>query len=155
MDLKSLIKNMIQHYFIICTGTVICTLLFCLLFYPDAEFSIFYFAWVLLFSLLGDLPFLVFYSRKTLNSKQWLMRSIFHFILLEAVLLFAAFQFGIYDNILQGIVFFFLIFFVYVIVRLIEYQHDSKVASKMNERIRQRRLENKLKEDSTETSDIK
>ncbi|NLL77963.1 MAG: DUF3021 domain-containing protein [Clostridiales bacterium] len=139
MDIRSLIKKMLMQYIIIYAGSMFGTLVFCSIFYPSDLFGLDYFVWMLLFSLLGDLPLLVFYSAKELTEKQWITRQIIHFLLLEAVLLSAAYKTGMFEGVIEGTAFVFVILAVYVLVRLITFRNDIRLAQKMNFRLQERK----------------
>ena len=59
-----------------------------------------------LFSLAGDATLLVFYSKKVLTEKQFLFRTVIHFILLEIVLMTFAGLLQLYESTLEAVAFF-------------------------------------------------
>lgn len=132
MSFEELKKSFIFDYFVIVTGIIIGTFLYCFIFEREATFSLFYFGWVLIFSFLGDLPLCIFYSRKELSEQQWLIRNILHFILLEVLLLVVAYFTKIYTNLTGGIIFAVNVAGVYVLVRFIGHQKNKRLAFKMN-----------------------
>lgn len=139
MDITALIKKMLVQYIIIYAGSMFGTLVFCSIFYPDEMFGLDYLVWMLLFSLLGDLPLLVFYSKRELTEKQWIIRQGIHILLLELVLLCAAFQMGLYEGVIQGAAFALVIIGIYVLVRFITFRGDSKLAHELNVRLQERK----------------
>lgn len=132
-----MIKQFVRDYFIIYAGCMMGTLVFCTFFYPAVEFGLEYFRWMMLFALLGDLPVFIFYSRRELTEKQIFLRYALHMIVLEVVLLTTAYFLGCYENFGQGCFFAMIILGVYVIVRLINYHSDSKIAKSVNQRLKE------------------
>lgn len=109
------------------------------MFYPYEEFGLSYFVWMLVYSLMGDLTMLVFYSPKELTEKQWIVRQIVHILLLEIVLLTAAHQAGMFEGVLEGTVLVLVILAVYLLVRFIGFRKDLQLAKKLNMRIQERK----------------
>ena len=136
MSFEELKKCLVQDYFVIVTGTLIGTLVYCLIFERSTTFSLFYLGWVLIFSLLADLPLCIFYSRKELTEHQWMIRFILHFITLEGLLLTLAYFANMYHNLIGGVVFALIVAGVYVMVRYIGHQINIQVALKMNEHLK-------------------
>ncbi len=140
MSLKDfIIQCLVRQYFVIYTGSMIATFCFCKAFYPTDELPLSYLAWMFLFSLVGTLPSLVFYSRKELSKKQWGIRIVLHFILLEAVLMVTGRLLDLYEGVQEGIWFVVTIFLVYVFVWAIMDFMDRRTAEEMNEKLKERR----------------
>lgn len=132
MELGKLIKKICVSYPVIYGGSMMATLAFCLVFYPERVFGLDYLAKMLLFSLAGDLPILVFCSGKELSQQEWMGRMILHFVLLEVVLMTFGGIWGLYETFIEGIAFFLIVFLVYIGVRLIVFSDDSRQAEQMN-----------------------
>lgn len=133
MELGKLIKKICVSYPVIYGGSMMATLVFCLVFYPERVFGLDYLAKMLLFSLAGDLPILVFCSGKELSQQEWMVRMILHFVLLEVVLMTFGGIWGLYENFIEGIAFFLIVLLVYIGVRLIVFSDDSRQAEQMNQ----------------------
>lgn len=142
MEPKKIIGKIILGYPIIYGGSMMATYLFCMIFDKDAAFTLNYFGYMFLFALAGDLPTLVFCSKRELSKKEWNIRLLLHFILLEAVLLVFAGILGMYHTLAEGIFFFFLTMAVYIMVRGLTFAGDIMEVKKINERLRERKLEN-------------
>lgn len=142
MELRELLKRIVNSYFVIYGCSMMGTLLFCLIFDPESVFDVRYLEWMLLFSALGDLPALVFYSRKELTEKQWRVRLVIHFILLEAVLLVTAKYLKLYETFVQGAVFAGIILLVYVLVRAVCFAGDFRTAKDINDKLKEIRKNN-------------
>lgn len=137
MKLSDIIKNMLHDFFVIVTGTLVCFIIFCSIFFPDDLFGIDSLIAILLFAAAGNLPTLILYSKKELSEKQWAIRTVIHFIVLEIVLLGFAVYLGWISNIYpHGILMCMLIAGVYLAVRFVGWKMDSKATSKINERLK-------------------
>lgn len=137
MELRELLKRMVNSYFVIYGCSMLGTLLFCVIFDPEVAFDVQYLEWMLLFSALGDLPALVFYSGKELTLKQWRVREIIHFVVLEIVLLVAANCQEMYETFWQGVVFAGIILLVYVLVRAVCFAGDFETARNINDQLKE------------------
>lgn len=137
--MKAFIRQLLQMYFVIYTGSMMGTLCFCIVFRPQVELDIFYLAWTFLFSLLADLPGLVFYSSKELSKKQWRVRQLIHLVLLETVLLIAGYVTKMYEGLLEGFCFGIVVFIVYLMVWFFSYLFDKQTANLLNQKIQERR----------------
>ncbi|MFA9464232.1 MAG: hypothetical protein ACERKN_08040 [Velocimicrobium sp.] len=136
MSIEEIRKAFVYDYFVIVTGTVAGTFIFCLILDKNATFSLLYFGWVLLFSFLADIPLFIFYSKKELPEHKWRIRIVLHFIVLEALLLLLAYIADMYENIVGGMFFAIIVAGVYVMVRFIGHQMNLRLAIKMNERLK-------------------
>jgi hypothetical protein len=144
MSFLLFVKKMIRDFFTIVAGTVICTVIFCRIFYPDISFDLDGMNTILLFALAGDLPTLIMYSSKDLSKRQYLFRSVIHFVVLETVLLtFAKCLHWIGSGFWQPVVFAALIAGVYALVWLVSWYAEVKTASQINERLKKRKEERK------------
>jgi hypothetical protein len=90
----------------------------------------------LIFGLVSLVPSVATYSRKELTFRQALIRKIFHFALLEALLI----AFGYWAGILHGFgdtaCFVLAVLIVYLAVNLISWHLDSREASKINKTLK-------------------
>lgn len=139
MEFKGFIHALIRQYFVIYTGSMIATFCFCQAFYQGEALPVSYLAWMLLFSLCGTLPGIIFYSKKELSPKQWMVRKGIHFVLLECVLLTAGKVLGMYRGIKQGFWFAITVLAVYAFVSVFGYWSEKKTAEALNEKLKERR----------------
>jgi len=138
--MKSVLKKMIVHFFIIYTGAVFGTFIYCLIFERNAVFGIDYFIQLFVMSVFGDLPLLIFYSKKELTKAQMKRRYIFHFCTIEIVLLVVGKRFGLYgDTLAETGVFFAIVAFVYLLVFVFGYMMNAATADEINKRIEERK----------------
>ena len=137
---KAVLKDMVRHFFIIYTGTIFGTFIYCFIFARDVVFGIDYFIQVFCISVLGDLPLLIFYSKKELTRAQMKRRQILHFCMIEIVLLIAGKWFGLYgDTLAQKGVFFAIVAFVYFLVLIFGCMMNAATADEINKRIEERK----------------
>ena len=139
MRAEELLKTMVQSFFMITTGIVISMYLFCLIFYPDASFSLDDIGRILLMALAGDLPYVIFLSRREFSKMQMLIRKIIHLIVLSAILLYFA---SLWDwvslsSTKEVTVFLATVLAVYVAVFLANNYRDKKLTDKMNDRLKE------------------
>lgn len=139
MEIRELIKNMVRDYFVILSCSFIATFVFCLVFDPDAVFALSYIPWMMVFALAGDLPSLILYSSKELTEKQWIIRMIVHFVVLEIILLVAAYFLELYKNLGEAVFFAGIIAAVYVLVRFMGWRINLKIADQINEKLKRLR----------------
>lgn len=140
MRKEELLKKMINSFFMITTGVVISMYVFCLIFNPDAKFTLTDIGRILVMAFVSDLPFLIFLSSRELSKKQMLIRSIIHFIVLSAVLLYFAFLWEWVNPREEKEIGVFLLFvlLVYVVVFLTSKYRDGKLSDKLNDQLKQR-----------------
>lgn len=139
MELRDLIKKILVSYPAIYGGSMMATFVFCLLFSEGAVFGVDYFGQMLLFSLAGDLPLLVFYSKKELSQKEMNVRVVIHFFLLECVLMVFGGYLRLYETVFQGVFFFFIILAVYVIVVASVFCGDLRKAKQLNDALAEKK----------------
>lgn len=140
MNIKELLKTMLRSFFVITTGVITSMYVFCLIFNPDASFSLHDIGRVLLMALVSELPFIIFYSRRELSKKQMLIRQAVHLPVLLADLLFFA-QLWNWVNmgrLKEIIVFILLVISVYVMVLAAVTYQDQKLAEKLNDSLKKR-----------------
>jgi Protein of unknown function (DUF3021). len=140
MCIDELLKNMFRSFFIITTGIVLSMYVFCLLFEPDARFSLDDIGRILLMALASDLPFFIFLSRREPSKKQMLVRQIIHILVLAAILLYFAslWEWVELNNAAEVIIFLLLIFAVYTAVVITMKYRDKKMTDQMNDKLRKR-----------------
>lgn len=138
--MKPILKEMIRHFFIIYTGAVFGTFIYCFIFDRDAVFGIDYFIQIFFMSVSGDLPLLIFYSNKELTQAQMKRRHVLHFFIIEIVLLIVGKWFGLYgDTLAEAGVFFAVVAFVYFLVFIFGYLMNAATADEINKRIEERK----------------
>ncbi len=149
MNLKQLLKTFCFHYVLIYGLTMMASFFWCLA-SGDTYVELEYFWKIMIFSLVADLPVLVFWSKNELTSRQTLLRIIIHGILLEILLPTAGWFIGMW----RGIGGFFLFFATVLIVDAsifgITYLKTSVEAGNINTALRRRKRENEKKEEESD-----
>lgn len=141
MNKKELIHAMLMQYFIIYTGTMFASLIWCGVLNPAIQFSQVFLWKIALFSLCADLPCAVYYSEEELSRKQFWIRTAIHTCLLEAVLLFAGYQIEMYRGFWGGVIFAGAVIAVDLFVHFISFLSSVHAADKINKRLKQSREE--------------
>lgn len=137
MEFRDLLKRLLNSYFVIYGCSFLGTWLFCIIFSPGSTFGLDYFADMALLALMGDLPGLLFYSSKELSKKQWNVRLLLHFAVLEAVLLSFGKYLNLYHTPVQGVIFAGIVLLVYGIVRGVCFAMDYDTARNINDKLRE------------------
>lgn len=91
MDLRKLLTEMFTSYFTLVTLITVATLVLGLCFEPEAAFGYEAFASPLLYGACGVVPVIVMYSKRELTIKEFIVRKIIQFIIIEVLILFVAF----------------------------------------------------------------
>ena len=141
MRAEEILKRMAVSFFVIVTGIVCSIYLFCLIFYPNAMFTLSDIGRILLMAAAGDLPFLIFLSGKELTKKQMLVRKAIHFVVLSTILLYLAARWDWVDmkDGREIAVFLLTILLVYAAVSFVVRYRDKKLTDRLNERLKERR----------------
>lgn len=82
---------------------------------------------------ISALPSLLFYFRKEPSKLQFVFRFVFHFFIVEAVVLAAGYYVGWYSDLISGIVMFFTILAIYLLVCVFTFINDKSTANAINE----------------------
>jgi len=143
MPLKDILRSMVNDYFVICTGIVICQLVLRMIFSPNVGLSVNELILILVGGAVFTLPHLAFLSYKVLTKKQWIQRRIIHFITLMTTILIFAHLFGWLSgsNLLEHLVFIASVLVVYLLVGLVSWQIDHSNSEAINRRLKELRDE--------------
>ena len=121
---------------------MICTFFMCLFFNPTSELPVVsFFGRIIVFTFLGMVTLLAYYSKEELTKRQWWIRTVLHFGILEAVYLPLAHRWGFWYGKLDAVIYASFILFAKIMWHLIDYGISVKTASEINEKLRKRRLE--------------
>lgn len=131
MKKKELISSVIRNYFIIFTVIIIGTALL----NPTHAFTFREVMLTALFALAGDLPSLVYYSKKEFSIRSKYVRMVIHFVLLEVVILTFGNIMGQVSGITQTTLFGVEVFGIYVLVGLFTWLIDRKTANDINQQL--------------------
>lgn len=141
MKLSGFLKNILQDYFLI-LGIVISILT---LLNIDTNFALSCkeLVIIMLAVLLSDLLSFIFYSKRELSEKEYRIRMVVHFILLEALLITFILTLGYITYAWQVGVFFVEIAAIYALVKIFNWKSDKKMATQINEKLMDMRKEDK------------
>jgi len=140
MRAEELFKAMIRSFFMITTGVLISTYIFCLIFRPDAIFSLTDIGRILLLAVAGDLPYVIFLSRRELSRQQMLVRNIVHLIVLSSILAYFVHLWGWVrlSSTKEVLVFLLSVLAVYVAVFFFTKHQDKQLSDKINDKLKER-----------------
>lgn len=140
MSIEELLRNMVRSFYMITTGIVISMYVFCMLFRPDAAFSIDDIGRILLMAAASDLPYIIFLSSRELSKNQMLIRQIVHLIILSGTLLYFAslWEWVRLGNGKEVAVFLLSVLAVYTAIFWATGYRDKKLTEKINSRLRER-----------------
>ena len=140
MNRKELMRMLLMDFFVCYTCTMMATILFCGLNTPKVtELPVSYLWKAALFSLCADLPVTVYYSKRELIRRQWWIRTAFHTLLIEIVLLTFGYLLEMYKGVLGFVLFFFVVLIVDLIVRGVTFLNDKNTADEINARLKNER----------------
>lgn len=95
---------------------------------------------VLLIGIVSGLAFSIFFIKKNMSNKQFVLCEIIYFLILNAVLCFTGFNLGWFSKELSSIVIMEVMFvMIYIIVTLLVYLLDFNEAKKINEKLQARK----------------
>ncbi len=131
------IKDMLLEFLLIIAGILLCTAVFCTVFYTDAQFGVEILWQIVALAFLCTLPGFVFFSKKELSKKQILIRQVIHLCLLLIILLFFAYFWEWLSprSVVQPVIFIVMFALVYTMVGYFSYKRDKKTAKQLNERL--------------------
>lgn len=134
---KEFIRNMMVSYFSLVTLITVVIFAMGLYLEPDARFGYDAFAAPLIYGACGILPNAVMYTKRELTVKEFLVRKVIQFILIEAIVLFVAF-YGSDIRIKQKEIIIGVgvsVFIVYVVSHIIDWVLDYVSARRMTEEL--------------------
>lgn len=136
MSLKAFLKRCLMEYFIITTCVTAAIGILGLSLDPTAKVGYEGYFSPLIFGLVSLVPSIATYSRRELTLRQTLIRKLFHFTLLEAMLI----AFGHWTGILHGfgdtVYFALAVFIVNLAVNLISWHLGSREANEINKTLK-------------------
>ncbi|MCH5202444.1 MAG: DUF3021 family protein [Oscillospiraceae bacterium] len=133
--MKELIKMVITHFFVITVAVLFFTTLSNTIDGVE-EYPIFFIWQVFITGIVSALPSIIFYSKKELTKRQWKLRYVIHFILIESIILTEGRIFNWYSNFLSALVIVLIVVFVYIVVFTYSYFIDFNDAQKVNSALR-------------------
>ena len=140
MRLDELLPTMFCAFFITTTGIVASMYIFCLIFTPEAIFTLRDIGRIMLMALASVLSTIIFYSRKELGKKQTLQRFAMHILVLLIILMYFTHIWGwvSVNSPKELALFIFLVLGVYIGVLAVCIYKDEKLSARLNESLRKR-----------------
>ncbi|MGE5678452.1 MAG: DUF3021 domain-containing protein [Pseudomonadota bacterium] len=136
MKFTDCFKKLVKDFLVIFAVIVITITLLRQIFAPDVYLRLRDIYNYMICAVVGDLPSLIFYTKKDMTEKEMRLRIIIHFAVLEAALLTIANVFGWVSGITNMLFLAVQIAIIYGIVRLILWMDDKKAANSINEKLR-------------------
>lgn len=134
--MKEYIKNTLYAFCLVNTGSMLGAALFISIFY-SREIKYDNILWrIASISLIIAIINTALFSKDKLSKKEFMLRTILHYILVNIVVIGSAYIFEWINNSMSQIISLIIIILaVYVFVFLLTYQSDKQAAEKLNERI--------------------
>ncbi|MEH7110608.1 DUF3021 family protein [Bacillus sp. JJ1764] len=136
MGLSEFIKKTMQQFFIIFAAIIIILTILRQIYYPNLSFDLNSIYIIMAFSLIGSLTGCILYSPYNISENNMRIRIIIHFVALETILISLGAFFGIVKGAADILIFALQIAVVYLIVRLLSWRNDKKVADEINGKLR-------------------
>ena len=133
MQGKELIRDMINTYFMLTTMILGIMTVLGTYFMPDVRFGYEFYGLPLIYAAYGTIPSIVMYAKKELTMKQFLIRKVIQFILIEVIVISVALpaevrEAGNHEIVVSLAV---SIFIVYVLTHLIDWYQNYVSAKQM------------------------
>ena len=129
--MREIIKMVITHFFVI-TVSVLFVESVLNLFLNDIDYDAYYPWKVMLTGFVGAIPSFLFYFKKEPTKKQFLIRIIIHFILIETSIMLLGILFDWYNTFWGGLIIFAAIFLVYAFVWFFSIRMNTSMADDIN-----------------------
>lgn len=132
------LKKIIQIFFYVLAGSIICTAIFMTIFLPKLYFTVEVIWQVILVSAIASCGSLIFYSRHEISKKQMMLRFIIHYIYINTVVLGGAFLLEWVNarSMPQVITMVLLIAVVYFSITTSTFNDEKKMADNINQKLR-------------------
>jgi hypothetical protein len=139
MDIKEIAGRMFHSFFVIFTGSVLAMYAYSLIF-GESAVKLQNITALLVMTVLADLAYFIFYSRKELSRQQMLIRFGIHMVVITVIMLSVAgyMEWVSWDAPIQIILFTVLVIAVYVMVTAVSVYQSKKLADKLNEKLKER-----------------
>ncbi|RJG25297.1 DUF3021 family protein [Paenibacillus thiaminolyticus] len=148
MNFSEMVKRLARDYLLIFAGIVICVSLlnqqYAVMNDLDAsEFSLGlrHIYAIMMCALAGVLPSLIFYFPSTISEKGMRVRILIHFVIVEAVLLIFTNRMGWVTGAAGATILALQVAIIYLLVRVLGWNNDRRVAKEINEQLQQLRKE--------------
>lgn len=136
MQGKELIRDMVNTYFMLATMILVVMALLGTYFMPEVSFGYEAFKTPLIYAAYGTLPNVIMYAKKELTLKQFLVRKVMQFILVEVIVIAVAIPTEVFKAEKAVVVALAIsIFLIYILTHLIEWFQNCVTAKQMTEEL--------------------
>jgi hypothetical protein len=137
--MKDTLKTMLVEFFIILSGTTICSAIFCTVFYRDVTLGVDFLWELIALSFLTTLPQLLFCSKKEFTRKQMMIRQSIHIILVVGLIVCLAciWRWIRFSTFIEPVAFVMLVLLSYAGITSFMYYREKKLAETLNEKLRE------------------
>ncbi|MDK8183547.1 DUF3021 family protein [Paenibacillus sp. UMB4589-SE434] len=142
MKLQEFIKKGIQNFLIIFASIIIMITMLRQLYYPDMSFDLGSIYIIMFFSLLSVLVGFILSPLHNISEMNMYIRVAIHFVALETILISLAAILGIIHRASEALILALQIVVIYVILRLLSWSNDKKIAKEINEGLKFLKKEN-------------
>lgn len=139
MDGKGIFVGWVRRFSMIHGFLMMLSWLCCSLFAPDMSIDVSFLGRMLLFSFCGSLPGMVYISRHDLTEREWWLRTLLHYLLLNVVLLPLTQLLGLWRGLTGILVFAVIILAVDLLVHALSFGKDWILARNVNLTLSQER----------------
>ena len=136
MKLSEFVQNIIKNFLIIFASIIIIITILRQLYHPNIAFDLKSIYIIMAVSFLSALTGFILYSPNEISEKNMRTRMAIHFFTLEMLLIALSGVLNIANSVLEVIILALQIAVIYIIVRLLSWQHDKKEAKKINEKLK-------------------
>ena len=136
MKLSQFVQNIIKNFLIIFASIIIIITMLRQLYNPNIAFDLKSIYIIMAFSFLSALLGFILYSPNEISEKNMRTRRAIHFFTLEMLLISLSSALDIVNSALEVTILALQIAVIYIIVRLLSWQHDKKEAQKINEKLK-------------------
>ncbi len=137
--MRETVKQLFRNFVMIYGFTMLATLVFCTITGNNVSLGLDYFRAIIWFSLAADLTVLVYLPFGKVSAKGSWILAVLHTVVLSGVLLCLGYYIGMWNGVVGGILFWFMILIVDFLVRFFNYREDVADASAINKSIQKRR----------------
>ena len=138
MDKKDIAVGWMRRFGLIHGFTMMLIYIAMLIINPQGTFGVSFLGNMILFSLAGTLPGLIYYSLRDMSEREWWVRTGIHFVLLNVLLLPIAHAIGLWDDTAGLLMFACIILVVDILVHVLSFGLDWVAARDINRMIQKR-----------------
>lgn len=130
--MKNAFKMSVTHFFVICVAILFFTTISNLV-AGNKTLSIQFPFQIMITGVLTALPSMLFYFKNEPTKRQYILRFVIHFFIIEAVVMCLGFAFNWYDNIIEALCIAFVVVLVYAVVLIYTKFSDMTTAKDIND----------------------